>query len=124
MATPYLSLVGGQKPPVGKHLLVRLTNMNANDLETKESARKSLWEIANECKLTVVAENGFQFTPVGSTYVLVLAESHISIHTYPERHEAYLDMFCCNMTFDEKNALDVIQRVYQGAQVDIFTVIR
>jgi S-adenosylmethionine decarboxylase len=124
MSYPYLSLVGGHKAPIGKHLMFRISNMKKECLEIQENVRKHIWDIANKCEVNVVAESGYQFKPVGVTYVLVLAESHLSIHTYPEHREAYIDLFCCNMEFNEQKALDAIKTVYEGADVDIFTVIR
>lgn len=41
-------------------------------------------------------ESKVQFTPVGYTYILTLGESHISMHTWPEKRKVLIDLFTCN----------------------------
>lgn len=125
MTSPYISLVGGQSPPVGKHWLIRLSNVLQSELESVETSRKHLWHIAQLCALNVVAENGFQFRPKGATYVLLLAESHLSIHTYPERQEAYIDLFTCNPEFQEEKLLNALRDTYPpDTTIDSFLILR
>ncbi len=44
---------------------------------------------------TVMDELPVQFQPYGATMVLVLAESHLTVTTYPEHRHAYIDLFTC-----------------------------
>jgi S-adenosylmethionine decarboxylase len=81
---------------MGVHLLVNLYGCPKELLEYKEGVAKLLNEIVVEAKLTKVSESHFQFDPIGVTSVILLAESHISIHTWPEHNSAAVDIFCCN----------------------------
>ena len=87
-------------------------------LNTVDKIKPLLDVVVKECDLHVVAEAGHQFTPFGATYVYVLEESHMSIHTYPEKSSAYMDIFCCNPSFDTDKALAVIKRVFATPDVD------
>ncbi len=49
---------------------------------------------------TVVREIGHDFEPEGLTYVMVLAESHFCIHTYPEHKYLSLDLYMCKSDID------------------------
>ena len=53
-----------------------------------------------EKNLTVVSRIEHQFTPHGETIVFILAESHFSIHTYPEHNYFSMDIYVCNMQTD------------------------
>jgi S-adenosylmethionine decarboxylase len=81
---------------MGVHILVNLFGCPTNVLEHKDVVAKLLNEVVSEAKLTKVNETHFQFKPVGVTSVILLAESHISIHTWPESGSAAVDIFCCS----------------------------
>lgn len=93
---------------IGKHGLFTLRNVNPEHLKNIEIVRKKLWSVAKECDLNIVSESGHQFEPFGVTYVFVLAESHLSIHTYPENGNAYLDLFTCVLEFDMTRAVNAL----------------
>lgn len=75
-------------------------------------------QIADECALTVVSRAFHQFEPIGVTGVLVLSESHFSVHTYPENNSVYLDIFCCSETFDPEKAGRTILRVFNATDAE------
>lgn len=111
--------------PIGTHMLINVSNIPDPTLFNTVTAIKPLLDIIIEkCDLHVVAEAGHQFEPFGATYVYVLSESHMSIHTYPEKNSAYMDIFCCNPAFDTQAAADVIKEVFQTQDVDFQTVYR
>jgi S-adenosylmethionine decarboxylase proenzyme len=114
---------------VGQHGIFVLRGVAPGALERIDEVRKRLWHVARDCDLNVVAESGHQFQPVGVTYVFVLAESHLSIHTYPERGNAYVDLFTCVLDFDMDQAVLALQRHFgeDGAdaiEIDFTTIFR
>jgi S-adenosylmethionine decarboxylase len=68
--------------------------------------------IAEKCGFTVVSRAFHQFEPMGTTGVLVLAESHFSAHTYPERNRIYIDVFCCSADFDPDACAAIIEEEF------------
>jgi len=64
---------------------------------------------ARDAGLTVVGERFFQFEPQGVTGTVLLAESHIAIHTWPEAGFVTVDVYVCNLTTDNT---DKAQRVF------------
>ena len=57
-------------------------------------------QLAREAGLAVLAQQFHQFEPVGVTGVVLLAESHLAVHTWPERGFASIDVYACNYTVD------------------------
>ena len=104
-----------------KHLIGRV---NGVCIETIDQLEPLMEQIADECGLTVVSRAFHQFEPVGVTGVLVLSESHFSVHTYPENDSVYLDIFCCSETFDPEKAGRTILRVLEATSADWQVVVR
>lgn len=94
-----------------KHLIGRVSGVI---LRTVEELEPLMRKVAQECQLTVVNSAFHQFEPYGVTGVLVLSESHFSVHTYPEHQTMYLDIFCCSETFDPERTGHVILRVFEA----------
>lgn len=98
------------RSPIGKHCVLAVRNIpDFERLHRIHTIKPLLDTVVRECDLHVVAEAGHQFEPFGVTYVHVLEESHMSIHTYPETASCYMDIFCCNQTFDPIKAVAVIR---------------
>jgi len=78
----------------GMHLLIDL--WGATNLDSPELIDKTLCDGALAAGATILHSHFHHFTPNGGVSgVVVLAESHISIHTWPERGFAALDVFMC-----------------------------
>lgn len=79
-----------------------------------ETIRPVMYQVCKKLGLTVVNEAFHQFDPHGTTGVLVLSESHFSVHTYPENSRIYLDLFCCSKDFKPAEAAKVIKDHFGG----------
>ncbi len=71
-----------------------------------------------EKNLTVVNRIEHKFEPHGETIVFILAESHFSLHTYPENKFISLDIYVCNMDTDLKKIVNEISAVVPFERVD------
>ena len=106
-------------------MLITLKNIqNSIILEKVETIKPLMEDIIKECDLHVVSEAGHQFEPFGATYVYVLEESHFSIHTYPDKNAAYMDIFCCNLGFDCEKAICCIKKSFNTNFIDCKIVYR
>ncbi len=78
----------------GTHLLLEF--WGASGLSDEELISKALHKAAEAAGASVLKSFSHEFSPYcGVTAVVVLAESHISIHTWPERGYAAIDIFMC-----------------------------
>ncbi len=101
----------------GRHLIVDL--WGASRIDDPEHIDAALCEAALAAGATILHHHFHHFTPNGGVSgVVVLAESHISIHTWPERDYAAIDIFMCG-TCDPRDAIPVLQKAFSPAQTDI-----
>jgi S-adenosylmethionine decarboxylase proenzyme len=73
---------------------------------------KIMKRIAERCGFNVDSQTFHQFDPMGTTGVLVLAESHFSAHTYPEHNKVYVDVFCCSKDFNPEMTSFIIEEEF------------
>tara|TARA_Y100000004_G_scaffold20740_1_gene21134 strand:+ start:87 stop:422 length:336 start_codon:yes stop_codon:yes gene_type:complete len=78
-----------------KHILFTLTGANPGLMDDEHFVRDVVYTASKRCKSTLLAINSHKFEPQGITCVAMLAESHISIHTWPEKKMAVCDVFTC-----------------------------
>lgn len=79
----------------GRHLLLELIDCDVNVLDDASRLEEVLRGAAEAAGATVISAAFHRFMPQGVTGVLLLKESHISIHTWPERRYAAVDLFTC-----------------------------
>ena len=77
------------------HYIARLTG-SEEVLKNNLLLKQFLLEAAWEGKLSVISHTYHEFYPQGFSMVILLAESHISIHTYPELGFCDLDFYTCS----------------------------
>tara|TARA_B100001989_G_scaffold133511_1_gene94455 strand:- start:41 stop:475 length:435 start_codon:yes stop_codon:yes gene_type:complete len=79
----------------GKHLLLELYRCDYEKLNDESFLRCTLNRAAKLAKATVLNLISNKFEPQGVTAIALLAESHISIHTWPESNYSAVDIFTC-----------------------------
>jgi S-adenosylmethionine decarboxylase len=67
------------------------------------------------CGLTIVGDRFHQFEPQGVTGAVILAESHLAIHTWPESGSVTLDVYVCNFTTDNAAKAEALFRTLERA---------
>lgn len=82
-------------PAPGIHHLLECSRCTPALLTDRDLLEKTLTEAAELAGATVVESVIHQFNPHGLSGVIVIAESHIAIHTWPEHDYAALDIFTC-----------------------------
>ncbi len=90
---------------LGKHLLIELNDCNKAILNDMDYLRSALNEVARLIGATVIKDAFYQFTPQGVSGVVIIAESHVSIHTWPEYSFAAVDVFTCGEVIEPKDAV-------------------
>jgi S-adenosylmethionine decarboxylase len=101
----------------GTHLLVDL--WGATNLGDPAHIDAALREAAIVAGATILHSHFHHFSPNGGVSgVLVLAESHISIHTWPEKDFAAIDLFMCGAC-DPNKAIPVLQAAFCPSRIDL-----
>ncbi len=95
--------------PAGQHLLADLRGISPAKLADLPLLERMLTDSAIAAGATILSSHFHHFGPgLGVTGVVLLAESHMSIHTWPESGFAAVDIFMCGKS-EPQRALDVIQ---------------
>jgi S-adenosylmethionine decarboxylase len=93
---------------LGRHLLVELHDCDKEALNNLDFIRKVMLKAAVDCGAVVLGESFHRFSPQGVSGVVVIAESHISIHTWPEYGYAAADVFTCGTSVNPEVAAEVL----------------
>lgn len=80
---------------LGRHLLLELFDCDFDAIANRENVRGAMVEAAKRAHATIVDVVFHEFNPFGVSGVVVIAESHLSIHTWPEHRYAAVDIFSC-----------------------------
>src|SRR5256714_5741453 len=80
---------------LGRHLLLELFDCDTDMINNLEAVKRALVEAARRAQATIVDVVFHEFNPFGISGVVVIAESHLSIHTWPEYRYAAVDIFSC-----------------------------
>ena len=80
---------------LGHHALLDLYECDGTVLDDRAGLQKIFHDTAIALKCTILDESFHQFSPQGVSGVVVLAESHLSLHTWPEHGYAAVDLYTC-----------------------------
>ncbi len=94
---------------LGKQMLVEFYNCSPENLNDENLLKEVMEVAAVTAGATVINSTFHSFSPYGITGVVIVAESHLSIHTWPEYGYAAVDIFTCGDLIDNSKALVYIQ---------------
>ncbi len=104
---------------LGRHVLAEFTNCDRQSLNDSAQIEEWLNESARKSGATIVKSVFHHYNPHGVSGVVVIAESHISIHTWPEYGYAAVDFFTCGDNVDPFKACDYLAEALNAR--DVFT---
>ncbi|MGV9293155.1 adenosylmethionine decarboxylase [Amycolatopsis sp. NPDC003676] len=113
---------GGVGEFAGRHVLAEFSGVAAELLDDPAFLCESLERALDKAGATVCELTYKQFEPHGVTAMALLSESHASIHTYPERGSAFVDVFTCGRKADPELAVQLLRDLL-GASVSRVTTI-
>ena len=93
----------------GKHYLIDLRDCDPETIKSVDPTREIVLRAAKECGATILDDHFHQFQPIGVSGVVLIAESHISIHTWPENGFAAANIFTCG-EMKPQVAIDIMRR--------------
>jgi S-adenosylmethionine decarboxylase len=101
----------------GLHIVADLYGCKSGELLFSSNRLRELCVNAcHEAGLTVLGDHFYQFDGIdatqqgGATGAVVLAESHLAVHTWPERDGATLDVYVCNYTSDNTSKAEAVYK--------------
>ncbi len=85
---------------LGRQILVEYYDCDVNAINDVDFVERVLLDGTKNAKATVISHNFHKFSPHGVSGTVVIAESHVAIHTWPEYGYAAVDIFTCGETID------------------------
>jgi len=104
-------------------LIVDLYECQSN-LDDEEFLCSTLESAANKVGARIVRKITQKYSPSGVSVILILAETHISVHTWPEYGYAALDIFVCGEGKDPEIAWKVVKEAVNPASFKISRIVR
>lgn len=99
---------------LGNHILVEFYDCNKEVLNNASYVEKVMNEASILSGATVVGSHFHTFNPHGVSGVVVIAESHLSIHTWPEYSYAAVDIFTCGDLIDSEKAFYHLKKHFKA----------
>ena len=96
-------------PYLGRHILAEFFECDPNILNNVKLIEEKMVQAAVECGATVIEKCFHLFSPYGVSGVVIISESHLAIHTWPELGYAAVDLFTCGESCDPKVAYDFLK---------------
>ena len=107
------------KEKLGEHIVAELYFSDSSVLNDENKIREALIDSAIEGNMTVIDVSSHKFSPHGVTALVLLAESHISIHTWPEHNYAAVDIFACGEG-DPKKSFERLKQILPIVKAKVF----
>jgi S-adenosylmethionine decarboxylase len=108
---------------VGRHLIIELFSCDSERLNCIPTITAALRGAAEAIGATIVSEAFHQYAPQGVSGVLLIAESHMSVHTWPEAGYVALDIYTCG-DLDPRPAARLIGQSLGAAQCRLQETVR
>ena len=108
----------------GVHFLASYCDCDEASLRDWKALEAAMYNAVEECGATILESSSWVFPPDGLTMVILLSESHASIHTYPEHNACFVDLFTCGDNCSAETFDAVMQAYLKPQTVNQRTVVR
>ena len=109
---------------LGRHLLVEFYDCNPDVINNKDLVEQFMKEAAIKTGSTIVQSVFHMFQPHGVSGVVVIAESHLAIHTWPEYKYASVDLYTCGACVEPLEAYKYLKDKFESKNTDLKEIIR
>lgn len=109
---------------LGRHLLVECYDCDADSLCGLEFIEDAMLEAARRIGCTIISHKFHQFNPYGVSGAVVIAESHLTIHTWPEYGYAAVDFYTCGDHVDPHAGVKYLTQALRSATVNVTEIAR
>ena len=98
----------------GKHLICDLKDVKNNELlNNVDELQNMLIHVCEQFHFQILEKIHYAFTPQGCSILFLLSESHISLHSFPERKHISLDLYTCREYKDNSEYEEIVKYLIQ-----------
>ncbi|REL37573.1 S-adenosylmethionine decarboxylase proenzyme [Rhodohalobacter sp. SW132] len=102
---------------LGRQILVEFYDCKESNINDVDYIESSLINATKASGATIISHNFHKFSPYGVSGVVVIAESHVAIHTWPEYNYAAVDIFTCGDTIDPWIIQEKLKEYFESKNV-------
>jgi S-adenosylmethionine decarboxylase proenzyme len=102
---------------LGTHILAEYKDCDVDIINDIQSVEVAMLEAAKLSGATVIGSSFHRFMPHGVSGVVMISESHLAIHTWPELKFAAVDIFTCGKDVDPQLAYEYLKMVFKSNNV-------
>jgi len=107
-----------QSPAKGNEISCVMHGIDAEILNDHKKLEEALLWALNQDRFTILEKASHVFSPKGFTCMVMLAESHVSVHTYPEHNSLYFGLYSCRGEGDGKKTYDIFKEAIKPVSED------
>ncbi|TDM12095.1 adenosylmethionine decarboxylase [Macrococcus lamae] len=107
---------------LGRHVLIEYYNCDKDILKDHDKIEEIMNEAARVSGATIVESCFHTFNPYGVSGAVIISESHLTIHTWPEYGYASVDVFTCGDTVDPWRAEDHLEKALKAELSDSYEI--
>lgn len=105
--------------PYKDHFILEIFGINKELISSSESSRELILRLREKLNFKIIHEFFYQFQPGGITGVLILSQSHLAIHTWPEFGYVHIDLMTCSEEIDFSNLERYIEEIFKPEYYEI-----
>ncbi|AJC74545.1 S-adenosylmethionine decarboxylase [Pseudothermotoga hypogea DSM 11164 = NBRC 106472] len=109
---------------LGRHLIAEFYDCDPQAIDDVEFVEEKMKNAAIIAGATIVGSSFHRFLPYGVSGVVVISESHLTIHTWPEYRYAAIDLFTCGEDTDPWKAFEYLKQVFKAKRTQVFEHLR
>lgn len=108
----------------GRHIVADIWGADFKKLDDVEFLKEHMARAAEISGATILDVSYKKFDPFGATVLILLSESHLSIHTYPEKGFAAIDGYTCGDSINPQDSIDYLIEILQPHTIYSSKIIR
>jgi len=109
---------------LGHQLVAEFSGCSADILADVAQIREAMLAAARAARCTIITQAFHHFSPYGVSGAVIVAESHLAIHTWPEYGYAAVDVFTCGNAANPEKAVDLLTLALRAEQVSVIRLDR
>ena len=109
---------------LGRHTIIEFYGCLPSLISDSGKVEEAFLEAARLSHARVITSRFHHFKPYGVSGVVIIAESHFSVHTWPEHNYAAIDFFSCSDSIDVDIAVEYLKGIFRPEKVKISSIKR
>jgi len=104
--------------PIGHEISCVMKGINKSILNNHKKIKEKIISKLKKEKFGILNISEYEFSPQGFTLIILLSESHLAIHTYPEHNSLYFNMYSCRSENDSEKTYKFVLKLLKPKEIN------